>query len=289
MNISDIKNELNTKGYCIVPGVLTPEEVEQCVIWFREWQKSIPDHDYQHSKLSPHGIYKFHEAGHQRHSWFIRTRPRVRSIFEGLWETKDLIVSFDGSCYIPKNLKKKDNIWTHTDQGPSKKGRQCVQGYVALTSNKERTFVCYEGTHHIHEKYFKDKGIEKGGDWQLIDHETVDSLRNYKRVNNVPAGSLVLWDSRVFHQNQYGKAGSEERIVQYVCYLPKNHPKNTLGMRKKRKKYFEERRTTSHWPCPIKVNGKQGRNFGNERLRINYENLRKPDLADMMDEINRLL
>ena len=68
----------------------------------------------------------------------------------------------------------------------------------------------------------------------------------------------------------------------------KNHPKYTRN-EKKRKKYFEERRTTSHWPCPIKVNGKQGRNFGNERLRINYENLRKPDLADMMDEINRLL
>lgn len=284
-----ITQELQTKGFCIVPGVLNTDEINTCLGWFRDWQKSIPDHDYQHDKLSPHGIYKFHEAGHQRHSWFIRTHPKVRSVFEGLWDTKDLIVSFDGSCYIPKNLKKKDNIWTHTDQGPSKKGRQCIQGYVALTSNKERTFVCYSGSHHIHEKYFKDKGIEKGADWQIIDRDTVDALRSYKIVNNVPAGSLVLWDSRVFHQNQYGKPGSEERIVQYVCYLPKNHPKNTLAMRKKRRKYFEERRTTSHWPCPIKVNGKQGRNFGNERLRINYENLRKPDLADMMDEINRLL
>ena len=289
MNISQIKQELNVKGFCIVPGVLTTEEVEKCIGWFREWQKTIPDHDYQHAKLSPHGIYKFHEAGHQRHSWYIRTRPKVREVFEGLWETKDLVVSFDGSCYIPKSLKKKDNIWTHTDQGPGKKGRQCIQGYVALTTNKERTFVCYEGSHHIHEKYFADRGMKKGGDWQLIDHSVLDTMQDYKRVNHVEAGSLVLWDSRVFHQNQYGKPGSEERIVQYVCYLPKNHLKNTLGMRKKRNKYFKERRTTSHWPCPIKVNGKQGRNFGNQRLVIDYNALRAPMLDDMMDEIKRLL
>ena len=160
---------------------------------------------------------------------------------------------------------------------------------IALTTNKERTFVCYEGTHHIHEKYFADRGIKKGGDWQLIEHSVVNSMKNYKRVNHVKAGSLVLWDSRVFHQNQYGKPNSEERIVQYVCYLPKNHEKNTLAMRKKRQKYFNERRTTSHWPCPIKVNGLQGRTFGNDRLKINYDNLLKPDLSDMMEEIQELL
>ena len=289
MNIQDIKNQLRVKGFCIVPNVLNDDEIKKCVGWFREWQSSIPDHDYQHEKLSPHGIYKFHQAGHQRHSWFIRTHPKVRGVFEGLWDTKNLIVSFDGSCYIPKSLKKKDNIWTHTDQGPGKKGCHCIQGYVSLTSNKERTFVCFEGTHLIHEKYFADRGIKKGGDWQLIEHSVVESMKDYKRVNNVPAGSLVLWDSRVFHQNQYGKPNSEERIVQYVCYLPKNHEKNTMAIRKKRLKYFNERRTTSHWPCPIKVNGLQGRTFGNERLRINYDLLRPPKLDDMMDQIQTLL
>ena len=289
MDISQIKSELDHKGYVVVPCVLNREEVDKCLNWFGDWQKSIPDHDYQHDKLSPHGIYKFYQAGHQRHSWYIRTRPAVREVFEGLWDTKDLVVSFDGSCYIPKDMKKKDNIWTHTDQAPCKKGLHCIQGYVALTTNEERTFVCYEGTHNIHEKYFADKGIEKGGDWQVIDKGTVGALHEYKRVVRVEAGSLVLWDSRVFHQNQYGNPGSEERIVQYVCYLPKNHVKNTLSIRAKRQKYFKERRTTSHWPCPINVNGLQGRTFGNERLKINYDTLRKPDLDDMMDDIKKLL
>ena len=176
-----------------------------------------------------------------------------------------------------------------------KKNKCCIQGLVSLTDNEQRTLMVYEGSHLLHEDYFYEGNriyhnqINVKSDWQLIDEDYLTTIKDKSKSLKVSAGSLVLWDSRTLHQNQYGKAGSEERIVQYVCYLPKNHPKNTLGMRKKRRKYFEERRTTSHWPCPIKVNGKQGRNFGNERLRINYENLRKPDLADMMDEINRLL
>ena len=88
---------------------------------------------------------------------------------------------------------------------------------------------------------------------------------------NVPAGSLVLWDSRTFHQNQFGFPSEEERIVQYVCYLPKNHVKNTISNQSKRLKYFNERRTTTHWPCPVKVNSKQARTFGNQNFVIDYE------------------
>ena len=59
-------------------------------------------------------------------------------------------------------------------------------------------------------------------------------------------------------------------------------------MQKKRKKYFEDRRTTSHWPAPIKVNGKQGRTFGDESKIIDYSKLEKPYLDDMIEEIEKL-
>lgn len=62
MDISQIKSELDHKGYVVVPDVLNREDVDKCLDWFGDWQKSIPDHDYQHDKLSPHGIYKFHQG-----------------------------------------------------------------------------------------------------------------------------------------------------------------------------------------------------------------------------------
>ena len=167
--------------------------------------------------------------------------------------------------------------------------RQFNQGLVALTDNKERTLVVYEGTHNYHEKYFEEKNIKSSKKWQLIDHDKLTELREIEKVLEVPAGSLVLWDSRTFHQNQYGAPGSEERIVQYVCFMPKNVPENTTAMQAKRKKYFDTRRTTSHWPYPIKVNGLQPQTYGDQSKLIDYSKLTPPNLERFMCEIEKII
>jgi ectoine hydroxylase-related dioxygenase (phytanoyl-CoA dioxygenase family) len=284
----DIRAELDNKGYCIIPNVISSEEITEAKRLFYTWQKTIPNHNKLHNIIDPHGIYKYHQVGHQEHAWYIRTRPKVIEIYKKIWGCDDLVVSFDGTCYISKDMKKKDNIWTHTDQAPNSKGLQCYQGFVALTSNKERTIVVYEGSHLYHEKYFEEKGINNSKNWQLIEHNTLEKMNAQKRVLNVAAGSLVLWDSRTFHQNQYGAPNSEERIVQYVCYLPKNDKKNTKSQQEKRLKYFKELRTTSHWPYPIKVNGLQPQTFGNNDRNICYNTLKAPDL-ERFDSIIKTL
>ena len=289
MNFDEIESNLLQKGYVIIPQILSPQEIQDAKTMFFQWKDSIPNHDHIHYKTDPHGIYKTLEAGHQRHAWFIRTRPKVQDVFKKLWQTEELIVSFDGNCYIPKALQKKDNIWTHTDQAPAHKEFKCYQGLVSLTDNQERTLVAYEGSHLLHQPYFEDRGISHKNNWNLIDPEYLEEIQDRKRVLNIPAGSLVLWDSRTFHQNQYGKPGSEERLVQYVCYFPKNHSNNTEAMKRKRKKYFDTRRTTSHWPAPISVNGLQPRTYGDSTLKIDYSILAEPNLEDLMPEIEKLL
>ena len=71
--------------------------------------------------------------------------------------------------------------------------------------------------------------------------------------------------------------------------LPKNHPKNTLSQQKKRLQYFKDLRTTSHWPCPLKVNSKQPNTWGDNDLKINYDELKPPNLEPYLDVINTLL
>ena len=288
-NFELISTELNTKGFCIVPDILSNDELLEAKQLFYNWQNTIPNHNKLHDLIDPHGIYKFHQAGHQKHAWFIRTRPKVIDIFKKLWKCDDLIVSFDGSCYITDKCSKTDKIWTHTDQAPNNEGLQCYQGFVSLTNNKERTLVVYEGSHNLHEIYFEENNIKSSINWQLIDHEFLKEIDDSKRVLEVPAGALVLWDSRTFHQNQYGKPGSEERIVQYVCYLPKSHPKNTKTQQKKREMYLLEKRTTSHWPCPIRVNSLQPQTYGDKAREIDYNSLAVPDLSGYMDIITTLI
>tara|TARA_Y100000994_G_C15586439_1_gene398731 strand:- start:35 stop:904 length:870 start_codon:yes stop_codon:yes gene_type:complete len=289
MNITEIKEHLNNHGWCIVPNVLSNEEVKEAKQMFYNWQTTIKNHDYLHNTIDPHSIYKYHEAGHQEHAWFIRTRPKVKEVFSGLWNTDELVVSFDGSCYVSKECKKKDAIWTHSDQAPSIQKLACYQGFVSLTNNKERTLVVYDKTHLIHNEYFKRKNIMNNENWNLIDKQDVMNAHKLKRVLTVPAGALVLWDSRTFHQNQYGAPCSEERMVQYVCFLPKNNAKNSEQMRIKRKKYFEERRTTSHWPYPIRVNALQPRTFGNKNKNIDYSELTRVNLDKYMLDIANML
>jgi hypothetical protein len=99
---------------------------------------------------------------------------------------------------------------------------------------------------------------------------------------------MVFWDSRTFHQNQSGKAVDgflEERLVIYVCFLPRS--KDTKAQAKKRLKYFEERRVTSHWPYPLHVNGKQPRTWGDKSKLIDYTKLVPPDLSGL--DIMKLL
>jgi len=284
-----IKKQLENNGYCIITDVLNKDEINNALSMFRKWQNTIPKHDWIHSIIDPHGIYKFHEVGHQEHAWYLRTNPKIINIYKKLWNTNELVVSFDGSCYIPKELNKKDSIWTHTDQCSNSDGLKCYQGFISLTNNKERTLVVYKGSHKLHKQYFKDRNISNKCNWNKIELDYLDSIKDRKTILNVPAGSLVLWDSRTFHQNQYGKPNSEERIVQYICYLPKNNPDNTISIQKKRKKYFDDRRTTSHWPYPIRVNGKQPQTYGDNSKIIDYDKLENPNLDKYMDIIKTLI
>ena len=84
MNTTLIKEQLAEKGYCIVPNVLSSEDVKLCKQKFKDWQKTIPKHDKIHEAINPHGIYKYHRAGHTWHAWYIRTRPQVQDIFKAL-------------------------------------------------------------------------------------------------------------------------------------------------------------------------------------------------------------
>ncbi len=283
------KIELKENGFVIIPNSINEHEIQKALALFFKWKNSIPNIDKFHNNINPHGIFKFHEVGHQEFAWFLRTRPSIINVFKKLWDTDELVVSFDGACYIAKNCIKKDKIWTHTDQASNNSNLKCYQSFISLTSNENRTLVVYEKSHLLHEKYFKSRNICNSKNWNLIDHNYLDTIKNNRKILKVNAGDLVIWDSRTFHQNQYGNPNSEERIVQYICFLPKNVKENNNTLREKRKKYFLERRTTSHWPYPINVNALQPQTYGDDSKLIDYNSLKKPNLDEFIDIIKTLI
>lgn len=288
-----IKQEFEEKGYVVIPNVLNNEEIIEYICEFNKWMDAIQDSDYLHNLIDYHGIFKYFQVGHQRFAWLLRTNPKILNIFKSLWNTDELVVSFDGCCYYPPNYIETPSYWIHSDQSSIKLGLQGIQAFASLTSNKERTFIVYEGSHKLHEDHSNTYSIQNISDWYPIREEYVETIQDKKRTLHVEAGSLVLWDSRTFHQNTCGpETGTEERLIQYLCYLPKNNVINNEDMQDLRRECFDKLRTTNHFPYPISPIPLQPNTYNyynNDDLYIDYSTIPKPELDDLLDDIYKLL
>lgn len=291
--MQSIKIDLENNGYVVIPNILNSHEIKEYWDEFNKWIKSIDNLEAFHSLINSNGIFKYHEVGHQRFAWLLRTNPKIIDIFKFIWDTDSLVTSFDGCCYYPTNYNRTPSCWTHSDQSSIKKGRRCIQSFVSLTSNTERTFIVYEGSHKLHEDHSKTYNIEEPSDWYMINKEYLETIHNKKKILDISAGSLVLWDSRTFHQNTCGEPDcKEERLVQYLCYLPKNNEINDEYMQTKREYYFNTLRTTNHYPypmTPVSLQRSDYNYYNNADIYIDYNSLSTPYLDDLLDKIEDLL
>ncbi len=294
---ADISNhilDLSNNGYTIIPNVYNEQEIIEYWNEFNKWHEKVPDLTYHHDLIDFNGIYKHHEVGHQRFAWLARTNPKILSIFKQLWNTNELVTGFDGCCYYPSDYDQTSSFWVHTDQSSRKKGVHCYQSILSLTNNQDRTIILYKGSHLLHENYFKKNNIDEPRDWYIFNEDYINTLENTKQVLKVNEGDLVIWDSRTYHQNTCGNIDcNEERLVQYLCFLPKNHPSNNEEQQKKRIKFFKRYRTTSHWPYPLIPVPKQANVYNHYNptnpIYIDYDSLPVPEIDDLQNEINKLL
>lgn len=68
-------------------------------------------------------MYFAYGAPHEKMAWEARREPAVIEIFEKLWETKELISSFDGmNISLPRRKDLHWSPWPHCDQNPDRKG-----------------------------------------------------------------------------------------------------------------------------------------------------------------------
>ena len=279
-------SKLETDGYCVVPNILTSDKCDEYITQIWDWLENLGtgidrnDKSTWNSEKWPpniHGIIQQLRAGQEQFAWDIRCEQNVIDIFEKIWDTDKLLVSFDAICIMkPPEISGhyRNTSWLHTDQSSTKKGRHCIQGLVNLeeASEDDACLLVYKGSHKYHQELFEHNGKIVKPDWYKLNEDDLDwvNTKNMELTRvAAPKGSVVLWDSRSIHSNTPAKKNRHNqrfRYVVYVCMTPETlcDKKN----KKKKKEAFENLRVTSHWPHHIRLFPKNPQTFG--KILPNY-------------------
>jgi hypothetical protein len=221
-----------------------------------------------------HGVVNSDGIGQSDFMWNIRSNRNIKQVYSQIWNTNELLVSFDG-CGVYRDWRydatwKTKAGWYHVDQNPvMKPNRCCVQGFVSLTNQNETTggLIVFPRTHLRFQQLNSLPNRQK--DFIMIPntHQILDRGQAIGKLVQCQAGDLVLWDSRLVHCNSPAFTIDELnknqpvdflRITAYVSMSPTRFvPGQTLEeFRKKRKLLVENNCTLTHWSTELVEAGK---------------------------------
>lgn len=322
----DWRDEFFENGYYVFKGAVSPEKVQsyyykKALDWLQSFDNGFDLHDRstwtkEHLPQSFKNMFVWYCAAHEKFMWDARTydnhssftlplfrfsrkkltkgrrnrEPGVIKPFEELWDTNELLVSFDTfNVTLPQRKDDDFRPWPHTDQAPERKGLACVQGLLNLApaGPKDGGLLLLVGSSALFEEYFSTfKKRERGTfdakhyDFYAFQPEDIkwfESRGCHQIKVNAEPGDLVLWDSRTIHH--VAKIESDIiRSVIYVCYTPAAlaTPEDLAY----KAKLFGQFEGTTHWPhCNIWGQGKSMVNGEVDKFERD-EPLEKPVLTD---------
>ena len=275
INHLNLTNLIKTNGYAIVTNVITTDKSDSYIAKIWSWLESLNGginrndsstwitHEkakkenlksYNWPKNS-HGIISNYGISHSNFVWEARCEKNIKTVFSQIWNTNELLVSYDGVCVmLPQNITQVENTsyWFHFDQSPNKEGFQCVQGFLNLqdTTENDGCLMVYPKSNNYHKIFFEEKGLKFDYDWYAFNEiNKGNEWMINKGLNPIkviaPKGSLILWDSRTVHCSSPPKSNNIRYAI-YICMMPKfTALKEDIELKKH---LFKNRIGTSHWP-----------------------------------------
>jgi len=209
-------------------------------------------------------IFQNWGLGHCQPIWNLRCNRNIINVFEKIYETNDLLVSYDAFSFLPPpEITRKNwhsNSWYHCDQKLSNDFLECYQGWISLTDTDigDATLSVILKSHRMHYDFKRIFNIEEKGDFVMMKDHIDELLRMFPFVEHritCPKGSLVLWDSRLLHSGDLPlktRKNANFRCVSYLCYTPRSLCTPSNLKRKKQLLYKRGNngylRTTNHYP-----------------------------------------
>ncbi|CDK26256.1 unnamed protein product [Kuraishia capsulata CBS 1993] len=266
---NDWRDDFTRDGYVVIKGVIPTERALGYRKRMLDYLKTFdnPELDYKDNSTwiaenlpahNPHNIFFYYSCIHEDFAWEVRTEPGVLESFAKLWNTEELLVSFDGFNVSFPNRPDQPPFpaWPHIDQSPLKEGLQCAQGIVSLSksSAEDGTLVVLKGSNNLVSEFFeKEVGRENWYKYEEDAYRFTQEEYNYFLEKGcevvkveVDPGDLIIWDSRTIHWGQAPTVDSHRiRAAVYASYTPRNFATDeTLQVKAD---VFKHWLGTTHW------------------------------------------
>lgn len=271
--------DLQRDGFVIVRGVISKEKAAEYASRGDDWlegfklgYKRDDPSTWDVKNLPRHGkggLYSNYSFAHSQFVWDAKSEPKIVELFEKIWGTDKLTVSFDGgSLAVPLPTDQVENNarpWPHSDQSAYRPWRHCIQGLLNLLPNgpDDGGLMVMRGTADLFKQYFEEhKHLEPPQGWLKRDGYPwkEEELQWFKDrgcewvKTEMEPGDFVLWDSRSVH---YGAAprGGRKRFAIYICYKPAANL--TEEQREIKVEAFKRGYCTSHDPTDFLIKDHQ--------------------------------
>jgi len=269
--------DLQRDGFVVVKGVITKEKAaeyaQQAEDWLEGFNLGYKRDDpttWDVKNLPKHvngGLYQHYSIAHSQFVWDCKSEPKIVELFETIWGTEKLTVSFDGgNLAVPlpvDQVSNKKEPWPHSDQSAYRPHRHCVQGLLNLLPNgpEDGGLMVIKGSALLFGQFFEEHKDQEHR-WNTIDwyRWTDDELQWFLERGcewvkpTMEPGDFVLWDSRTVH---YGAAPMEDkkRFAVYICYKPASFLAE--DRRQVKVEAFNRGYCTSHDPTDFDIKDEQ--------------------------------
>lgn len=234
------KDHLKEFGYVVIEDVITKEEANSLANDAIQWiLDRYPDVTSEYKTWTPtnvpyiraNGVIQWGGLPHCPTAW--RVRELMLPYYVDYLGTDDIITSLDGCTISPPRRVRPLSDWAHLDG--VEYDIDVLQGQMVL-SDTNASFVCTSTSNKYHTEILnKYLPKDKPSGFLRFNDQQVEELKqmfgpNWQVPIIVPAGSIILWDSRTIHSSRlqpqedridgfYNPDNIDGwRVVFYCCY-----------------------------------------------------------------------
>lgn len=255
-NTKEWLEHLDTHGYVIIRDIITEETAQAALDTFKQEVTQVsPNFDWENPttwvpKNTPmvwnKGSVMFNGFGQSESNWMLRTNSHVKEAFAKIYETDDLVTSFDGISLFLSSKQQSDS-WLHQDQRPSDT-RVSVQAILNVMpcGLHDAGFVCVPGSHLTYKPTEKQHSAKD--DWMTVPKDHAIHADAVKIMT--PPRSLILFHSKLVHANtgmrkRHPKGLHINRFSAYTTFVPRSRQPDDVY--KKRIQGYFDGIACSHW------------------------------------------